>query len=133
MAESHTPYTVFAFESRKPGMSLDLFRYYYENIHVPLFMMLVQPEEHMISYTRHYIQREEADRPELSQYDTSSADIMGYDAIVRTVFKSKAAMEAMLKKFAEVQDQILEDEKNFLDKSKEKVVFVEDFPSMKIV
>ena len=110
---------------------MEQFKDYYENHHVPFFLKLVQPEEHMISYTRHYIQHaEEGDRPDLGgRYDTSGADILGYDAIVRTVFKSKQAMEEMWGKFVKVQDQILDDEKNFLNKSKEKVVFVEDCPT----
>ena len=121
-----TPFSNFALVARKPGVSFEDFKNYYENHHIPMFMKLVDGEKHISKYTRHYFQRDGKDTPSSEGYEFDSAGTWDFDVLTHVVYKSKAAFDEMWEKFKEVQHVISEDEKTFLDQKKMKVFFVGD-------
>jgi uncharacterized protein (TIGR02118 family) len=115
-----------AFLKRRPGMSLEDFRKYYENRHAPLILSLMpRPPRH---YVRRYIKFEgnpidpSAERPQELEF---------VDCITEVWFDDRAAFDATLGKFSEAvtRQQIADDEDNFLDRTKIRHVVVDEVVS----
>ena len=126
-AKTTIPFTVYAFTARKPGMTMEAFKDYYENHHVPYFLKLVDGPKYISKYDRSYVQKKE-DENVPGVYSGFASD-WEYDCIVRVVYRSESAFKEMLKNLEGVQDKISEDEKNFLNPEKMKVIFVGESPS----
>lgn len=126
---ANTPYSCVALIARKPGVSFEEFKDYYENSHIPMFMKLIGGEKYIKHYTRHYFERSNKDKPDFAGYEYDSADpagTWGFDVMTHIVYHNKAAFLEMCEKFAQVSDTISKDEKNFLDQGKMKTFFVDD-------
>lgn len=97
---------IMAFLSRKPGLSTEEFRDYYENRHVPLIMKL----NPLKSYRRHYVESE----PQMRNFEKIDCDV-----ITEMVFEDQAEADAWFEAFAseQVSGPISQDEDAFLDTS----------------
>jgi uncharacterized protein (TIGR02118 family) len=102
-------YKVMAFLTRKPGMTRDEFRDYYENKHAPLIGQLTPK---MAAYKRNYVN--------LNGAFKRDEDLITFDVITEMEFEDQAACERWFEAFQvpDVFAQISADENNFLDRSR---------------
>lgn len=102
---------------RKPGLSMDEFRTYYEEHHAKLG---VKYQTKMVRYLRHYLYpAAEALSGEVREPD--------YDVLTEVWFEDRAAYEegAALMLEGEANAALSADEDKIFDRSKNKMVFVE--------
>jgi hypothetical protein len=113
-------YKVFAFLSKKEGLTADEFRVYYETRHVPLILSLAPAP---ILYKRRYIKIEN----KISQ----DSDEVDFDVVTELGFRDEAAFQSwMARLFAPSNDNVVaEDEARFLDRSKTRAYLAEEFVS----
>lgn len=111
-------FKVVALLKRKPGLSLEEFKNYYETRHAPLMTRMQLPE--LIGYRRNFVDVEggifsDGERP-------------WFDVITELRFADRAAYERCMKRNAEPEPTRLrnEDESNFLDQSRVHFFFVEE-------
>lgn len=102
------------FMKRKPGMTPDAFRDYYETRHVPLCMPLMGAAAKR--YVRRYLDHAQS-QPEPD-----------HDVITELWFEHRAAVDAVLAMFANNATPafIAADEENFLDRSKTRAFAVSE-------
>ena len=94
---------------RKPGISMDEFRDYYENKHVPLAEPYTTALSH---YVRRYIVPQ-------THPETGPVDELPYDVITEMWFEDEAVFNGTLEYLTTtiMPDEIIEDEKKFFDRS----------------
>lgn len=109
---------------RKPGLTPEQFRDYYENQHAPLALKLFP---YMQRYRRNYIRHDLAHKRATGEPLNSAAD---FDAIVEITFASKKDYDRMMHDMAkpEIREQVVEDEKRFLERSATVVFLVDEEP-----
>lgn len=103
---------------RRPDMSFEEFRSYYEANHAPLGITLM-PQ------ARRYIRRYVTPLPYPTTGEVAKPD---FDVITEVWCDSRSDYEKMLAHLAEpeIAALIVEDEERFLDRSKTKLLFVEE-------
>lgn len=109
-------YKVMAYLARKPGLSREEFRTYYEYSHVPLIERLIPG---MTTYQRNYLNFDEPFR--------RNEEHIGFDMVTEMVFEDREACSAW---FAAVRQpdifrQIMDDEAHFLDQDRVMVTAVD--------
>jgi hypothetical protein len=109
-------YKVMAFISRKPGMSAEAFRDYYERVHTGVVGSVAPP---MKAYRRNYVNFAEPFRRSEEQID--------FDVITEMEFEDRAACESWFNAFrnADASERVSEDEAKFLDRDRVRVCVVE--------
>lgn len=107
-------YTIGLLMKRRPGMSIEEFRDYYENHHVPLASKYTQG---ITGYVRRYLNPQ-------SHPETGPGGELPYDVITELSFADEATFKATLDYVttAIMPDEIVEDEKNLFDRSSFKIV-----------
>ncbi|KRB81478.1 hypothetical protein ASE00_16015 [Sphingomonas sp. Root710] len=109
-------YKVMAFLARKPGISREEFRAYYEGQHAPLVGRLAPK---MSAYRRNFLNFDEPFKRDDDQ--------IGFDVVTEMEFEDRAACERWFNAFRDpaVFEQVAEDEKKFLDPTRVMVCAVE--------
>ncbi|ATE65852.1 EthD domain-containing protein [Rhizorhabdus dicambivorans] len=109
-------YKVMAFLSRKPGISREEFRAYYEGQHAPLVGRLAPK---MAVYRRNFLNFDEPFKRDDDQ--------IGFDVVTEMEFEDRAACERWFSAFRDpaVFEQVAADEAKFLDSSRVMVCAVE--------
>ena len=119
MAAERDPETIYKIllpMKRKPGMSVEAFRDYYENRHAPL---ATKYSAGIYRYVRRYLDAH--DHPE-----TGPAGELPYDVITELWFDDEATYRATLRYLttAIMPDEIVADEANLFDRSSFRIVTV---------
>jgi uncharacterized protein (TIGR02118 family) len=111
--------------TRKPGMTPQAFRDYYETHHATLSVRLLP---FFKSYTRNYVQHDQ-------DYQPGGTPKPGpdFDVAVEITFETKADFDGMMKAFVDpaIWKQIDEDMNKFVDRSKSKTFFIEEVETPK--
>lgn len=112
-------YKILLFLKRRPGMSVEDFRNYYENHHVPLSLKYASG---MMRYVRRYL--EPHPRPE-----TGDGSDVGYDVITELWFDDEKVFRATLKYLstAVMPEDVIEDEKRLFDRTSIRMATTIDF------
>ena len=104
---------VLAFLVRRPGLSREAFREYYEGTHVPTALPLLAGVTH---YVRHHLREELHGRP-------------GFDCMTAVEYPAAAAMDALLARLDGPEGEpVRRDELRFMDKPANAYVAVETEP-----
>ena len=114
-------YKILLFMKRRPGMTMDDFRDYYENHHVRF------GEESSRGITR-YIRRYIDPMPNPETGDDSE---LPYDVITELWFDDRAMFEGTVKFLSTtvMSDEVIDDEKNLFDRSKNRMATVAEYES----
>jgi EthD domain len=93
------------FLKRKPGLSLEEFRAYYEGQHVPLIMNYMKEP---VRYVRRFLEP----TPDIPEMD--------FDVITELWFKERATVDFVIKMMTDdnIPADVIADEHRFLDRSK---------------
>ena len=104
-----TYYKILLFMKRRPGMSVEAFRDYYENHHVPLCLKYASA---MKRYVRRFVNP-------LPHPETGPCDEPVFDVITELWFDDKAVFEGTVKYITTtiMPDEIVDDEKNLFDRT----------------
>ncbi len=107
---------------RKPGMTLDEFRDYYENHHVKLVLELLP---HPVDYRRNY----RVDGSEFDPFDQKANGEPDYDVIQESWYPSREAFEEMaaIAGRPEVAGPIVADEEKFMDRSATQLMLFDEY------
>jgi uncharacterized protein (TIGR02118 family) len=105
-----TYYKILLFLKRRPGMTVEEFKDYYENRHVPLCSKYT-------SALSRYIRRYLTPHP---NPDTGAKDELPYDVITEMWYEDEAAYRTAVEYLSTsiMPDEIVADEKNLFDRSK---------------
>lgn len=125
-------YTILLFVTRRPDLSPEEFKDYYENVHIPLAQRLC-PGTWPTKFTRQYLARitrkgfggpNNPDRPPLLL--RGDAHVIDYDVVSEMTFDSEPAFQAFYKKVYEkdVAAKLAADETKFLELNKTRIVVV---------
>ena len=132
-------YTILLFVTRKPNLSSEEFKHYYENVHIPLAQRLCAANwPH--KFTRRYLARitrkgfggpANPDRPPLLL--RGDAQDIDYDCVSEMTFENEKAFYAFYKRVYEkdVAATLAADETAFLELGKTRVVVVGETVSTK--
>ncbi|MEJ2409889.1 MAG: EthD domain-containing protein [Novosphingobium sp.] len=103
---------------RRPGMSMEEFKAYYENIHLPIGTP--QLKGNAISHHRRYLTPIPGPDGQTREGD--------YDVILEIWFEDHAQLEAAMQSMQdpEVGERIAKDTPNFLDRADNPMFFVEE-------
>lgn len=103
---------------RKAGLSMEEFKDYYENHHVPLCQKF---SGGLDQYVRRYIYPQH-------HPVTGPCDDLGFDVITELCFESKKVFEGTLNYLtkATMPDEVIEDEMKFLDRTSFRIAYVEE-------
>lgn len=109
-------YKVLLFLKRRPGMSVEAFRDYYENTHAKLGEKYARG---LLRYVRRYL-------------DPVGGEELPFDVITELWLNDRATAEAIAQRTAENQPppEVLEDEKLLFDRSKLRVATVVEHVSV---
>lgn len=109
---------VTALLTRKPGLSDEAFRDYYENRHAPLILSCTN---HLASYERNYVNLD-------GSIFSPGAPALDFDVITQFLFADMDAYQAALADFgtAENAARIAADEENVFDRSKTRFFVVDN-------
>jgi uncharacterized protein (TIGR02118 family) len=119
MANKH--YKILMFMKRRPGMSFEAFRDYYENHHAPLC-------EKYASGVRRYLRRFITPHP---NPETGADDELQFDVITELWFDDEATFEGTVKYLATsiMPDEVVADEKQLFDRAKTRMATVVEYES----
>jgi uncharacterized protein (TIGR02118 family) len=111
------------FLKKKDGISRDEFIDYYENTHVPLIRELLPS---ISEYRRNYLN---LDATPSAHGRTNSSAHPGFDVVTEIWFTDEEAFEAFVADIGrpEMAARIAEDELNFLDRSANRTIGVDEF------
>jgi hypothetical protein len=114
-------FKLLLFLKRKPGMSLEAFRDYYENVHAKLGEKFTAG---IVRYARRYVQ------PPAHPL-TGVVDELEFDVITEIWFSDRAIMDDVIDKFMRdaMPDEVKQDELRMFDRSKHRCAVVTDFES----
>ena len=103
-------YKILLFMKRRPGMTLEAFKDYYENHHAPLC-------EKYASGISRYVRRYLTAHP---NPETGATDELQYDVITELWFEDEAVFQGTVKYLATsiMPDEVVEDEKRLFDRPK---------------
>ncbi len=112
-------YKILLFLKRRPGISVEDFRNYYESHHVPLSLKYASG---MMRYVRRYL--EPQPRPE-----TGDGSDLGYDVITELWFDDEKVFRGTLKYLstAVMPEDVIEDEKRLFDRTSIRMATTIDF------
>lgn len=115
------PYKILLFMKRRPDMSVDAFRQYYENSHAPLC-------EKYISGMNRYVRRYVDPQP---HPETGPIDELAFDVITELWFEDEAVFRATVDYITTtvMPGVIVEDEKNLFDRSSFRIATVVEHDS----
>jgi uncharacterized protein (TIGR02118 family) len=121
---SEVTYKILLFMKRRPGMTVDAFRDYYENRHVPLCSKYVT---NLKRYIRRYI--EPQSHPETGPFDNPP-----FDVITELWFDDEALFKGTLNYITTtiMPDEVVADEKNLFDRTSFRIATLverEGFPA----
>ena len=104
-----TYYKILLFMKRKPGTTVEAFRDYYENRHVPLCAKYASG---MKRYIRRYLDPQ-------THAESGRNDELPYDVITELWFDDEQVFKGTVKYLSSsvMPDEVVEDEKRFLDRS----------------
>ena len=113
---SDTAYKVLLFMKRRPGMSVEAFRDYYETQHAPLCETYTSE---VTRYIRRYI--DPLPHPETGPFDDPP-----FDVITELWFEDEAVFKATLAYITTtvMPDEVVADEKNLFDRSSFRIATV---------
>lgn len=117
-------FTIFMFIPRRPGMTPEEFRDYYENRHVPLVLSILDKDTQPVRHSRYYIQRDAS-----AQGDAAVAppllylgdpDKVIFDCVTMVEFEDKAHFTRFrdVFKHSPKKLELEEDQKMFEDESR---------------
>ena len=111
-----TAYKILLLMKRKPGMSMEEFRDYYENRHVPLAM---KHPSAATRYVRRYLQPQR-------HAETGSNEELPYDVISELWFDNEADWRSTLDYLTQnvMPDEIVADERNLFDRTTMRIATV---------
>ncbi|HEX7872373.1 MAG TPA: EthD domain-containing protein [Sphingobium sp.] len=111
-----TIYKILLFMKRRPDITVETFRDYYENHHAPLAAKYSQG---ISRYVRRYLDPQ--DHPE-----TGPAGELPFDVITELWFEDEAVYRGTVKYLSRtiMPDEIVEDEKNLFDRSSFRIATV---------
>jgi hypothetical protein len=109
-------YKILLFLKRRPGMSVEAFRDYYENRHVPLCAKYVSG---VSRYMRRFLDP-------MPNPETGRNDELPFDVITELWFEDEAVFKATRDYLATsvMPDEVVEDEKNLFDREKSRMATV---------
>lgn len=112
-------FKVVALLKRRPGMSMDEFKQYYENVHLQL------GAPHLKGNAVQHMRRYLTPLPSPVSGEVAEADC---DAIMEMWFESREQFEQAMKPFQEPElaRQIVDDEANLFDRSKIRMFIAEE-------
>ncbi|AIQ12937.1 EthD domain-containing protein [Paenibacillus durus] len=110
-------FKVMSFLTKKDGMDTREFINYYENNHVPLIASIAPVPD---GYKRNYIIK-----------DNIQGEVGDYDVITEMTFSNREAYETWVAKMYAPDTGVIEDESRFLDRSKTKPHFIEEYKTDK--
>ena len=107
---SENTYKILLFMKRRPGMTLEAFRDYYENHHAPLCAKYA-------SGVSRYLRRFLTPHP---NPETGESGELPYDVITELWFKDEATFRGTVQYLSTsiMPDEVVEDEKRLFDRSK---------------
>jgi hypothetical protein len=107
---AETSYKILLFMKRRPGMTPDAFRDYYENHHVPLCLKYASG---ISRYVRRFLEPQ-------PNAETGANEELPFDVITELWFKEEAVFRGTVKYLATaiMPDEIVEDEKRLFDRTK---------------
>lgn len=105
---TETTYKILLFMKRKPGMSLEAFRDYYENHHVPLALKYSQG---ITRYVRRYLTPQR-------HAESGTCEELAYDVITELWFADEAVWRGTVDYIANnvMPEEIVMDELNLFDR-----------------
>jgi len=108
--------------TRKPEVSPEEFREYYETKHAPLSLKLLP---FFKTYKRNYVRRDLSYDPGTEGSTNSGPD---FDVATEITFETRADYDRMMQAFGdpEIMSQIIADEENFIDRSCLQMFFVDE-------
>jgi hypothetical protein len=114
MSQHH--YKILLFMKRRPGMSFEAFKDYYENHHAPLCAKYASG---MSRYLRRFVTPQP--NPE-----TGATDELQFDVITELWFEDEAVFRGTVKYLATsiMPDEVVADEKQLFDRSKTRMATV---------
>lgn len=113
---------ILCFMNRKPGLSMEEFKAYYEDRHVPLIHRLLP---HAIEYRRNFVE----DRPHETGHMVQDRERgVTFDVLTELTYASEEMYQRTLDGLAdpEIGSLIAEDEARFLDRESMRVVIVDE-------
>jgi len=116
-------WTLIANFRRKPELTFEEFKDYYEMHHV--WLAKAHCEEFVVAYRRNYV------RKNLGYFSAEGAEgapaTQGYDCVTELWFKDRESLDALLAHMSkpEIQKLITEDEENFVDRGSIHLMFCE--------
>jgi hypothetical protein len=106
---------------RKPGLTLEQFRDYYENHHVKLVLELLP---HPIDYRRNY----RIDDAKFDPFDQHADGEPDYDVITESWYRREDLEEmAVIRARPEIDGPIVADEEEFMDRSATQLMLFEEY------
>jgi hypothetical protein len=115
MANTH--YKILLFMKRRPGMSFEAFRDYYENNHVPLC------EKYASAGVKRYLRRFLTPHP---NPDTGASEELQFDVITELWFEDAAIFRGTVEYLSTsiMPAEVVEDEKQLFDRTKTRMATV---------
>ncbi|MDE8654550.1 EthD domain-containing protein [Novosphingobium album (ex Liu et al. 2023)] len=109
-------YKILLFMKRKPGMSMEDFRDYYENRHVPLCRKYMAG---IVRYMRRYLEPQ-------PNAETGRNDELPYDVVTEMWFDDEATYRRTLEYITTnvMSDEVIADESNFFDRARNRIATV---------
>jgi len=119
--ERDMAYRILLLMKRKPGMSMEAFRDYYENHHVPLCAPYMQGID---GYRRNYLQPQ-------PHAESGTNEELPYDVITEMFFEDEATYKATVEFLATtvMSDEVVNDEMNFFHRPTMRMATVEECES----
>jgi uncharacterized protein (TIGR02118 family) len=107
---------------RKQELTSEQFREHYENTHAPLARKLFP---YLKEYRRNYIRRDLQHKRAGNEVTNAPLD---FDAITEIIFETDSDYHRMMREMADpaIRDQVIEDEKRFLDRNATVVFLVDE-------
>lgn len=111
-------YRILLFMKRKPGMSMEAFRDYYENHHIPLCAKYMQG---IAGYRRNYL----VPQPHA---ESGTNEELPYDVITELIFDDEATYKGTVEYLSVtvMSDEVVNDEKNLFDRPTMRMATVEE-------
>ena len=111
-------YKVLLFLKRRPGMSVEEFRRYYEEKHVPLALKYIRG---VSRYQRRFVD-------ELPNPDGDGTEL-AYDVVTELWYEDEAAYRTIVDNLSKavLPEEVLEDEKKLFDRPKNRMATVVEY------
>ena len=113
---SRTTFKILIFLKRRPGMSMEAFQRYYEEVHVPLCLKYITG---VSRYMRRFLDP-------LPNAETGKLEELPFDVITELWFEDEAVFRGTVEYLSTrvMPDEVIEDEKNVFDRTKSRIATV---------